>query len=95
MAGEIEWDYTSTGAHGNNRCCFNSRNAETNNFDDGNGHMGAVHLGKLCSFSLCSGSGPYSGKCVNVVSSSTTDGALLEQRTCTAANSMLWSRTVR
>jgi Ricin-type beta-trefoil lectin domain-like len=37
----------------------------------------------------------HSGKCVDVVGSSTADGALLEQRTCTTANNMLWSRTVR
>lgn len=35
----------------------------------------------------------HSGKCLTVAGSSTTDGALLEQRTCGTGNAFLWSRT--
>jgi hypothetical protein len=33
-----------------------------------------------------------SGKCLNVVGSSTADGALLEQRTCASGNNFQWTR---
>ena len=34
-----------------------------------------------------------SNKCLNVVNGSTTAGAALEQRTCSTATSMQWSRS--
>jgi non-reducing end alpha-L-arabinofuranosidase len=49
----------ASGTHVNSGCCFDYGNAETNNNDNGNGHMGAVYLGKLCWFSPCNGSGPW------------------------------------
>src|SRR5262245_28551119 len=47
------------GTHTNNGCCFDYGNAETNNLDNGNGHMEAIYLGRLCWFSPCSGAGPW------------------------------------
>jgi hypothetical protein len=49
----------ASGTHVNSGCCFDYGNAETNNLDNGNGHMEAIYLGKLCWFSPCSGSGPW------------------------------------
>ena len=43
----------------NNGCCFDYGNAETNNDDNGNGHMDAVYFGTLCWFGPCTGSGPW------------------------------------
>ena len=40
-------------------CCFDYGNAETNNRDNGNGHMDAVYFGTLCWFAPCSGRGPW------------------------------------
>lgn len=48
-----------SGTHFNNRCCFDYGNAETNNLDNGNGHMDAIYFGTLCWFSPCNGSGPW------------------------------------
>src|SRR5262245_25924389 len=47
-----------SGTHFNNRCCFDYGNAETNNLDNGNGHMDAIYFGTLCWFSPCNGAGP-------------------------------------
>jgi Alpha-L-arabinofuranosidase B, catalytic len=49
----------AAGTHVNSRCCFDYGNAETNNDDNGNGHMDAINFGKECWFSSCSGSGPW------------------------------------
>jgi hypothetical protein len=49
----------ASGTHVNSGCCFDYGNAETNNLDNGNGHMEAIYLGKLCWFSPCNGSGPW------------------------------------
>ena len=49
----------ASGSHVNNGCCFDYGNAETNNDDNGNGHMDAVYFGTLCWFTPCSGSGPW------------------------------------
>lgn len=48
-----------SGTHFNNRCCFDYGNAETNNLNNGNGHMDAIYFGTLCWFSPCNGSGPW------------------------------------
>jgi len=45
--------------HVNSGCCFDYGNAETNNDDNGNGHMDAVYFGTLCWFGPCTGSGPW------------------------------------
>ncbi len=49
----------AAGTHTNSGCCFDYGNAETNNLDNGNGHMEAIYFGKLCWFSPCQGSGPW------------------------------------
>jgi hypothetical protein len=54
----------ASGTHVNSGCCFDYGNAETNNNDNGNGHMGAVYFGTLCWFGgvvsgQCFGSGPW------------------------------------
>ena len=49
----------ASGTHVNNRCCFDYGNAETNNKDNGNGHMDAVYVGTWCQLKPCSGSGPW------------------------------------
>jgi len=54
----------ASGTHVNSGCCFDYGNAETNNLDNGNGHMGAVYFGRLCWFGgvvagQCFGSGPW------------------------------------
>ena len=49
----------ASGTHVNNGCCFDYGNAETNNDDNGNGHMDAVYFGTLCWFTPCTGSGPW------------------------------------
>src|SRR5215467_11278716 len=54
----------AAGGHVNSGCCFDYGNAETNNRDNGNGHMGAVYFGTLCWFGFvvagqCVGSGPW------------------------------------
>jgi hypothetical protein len=58
--GQPEGMYMVTsGTHYNNQCCFDYGNAETNNLDNGNGHMDAVNFGTWCQFPPCSGSGPW------------------------------------
>jgi hypothetical protein len=49
----------SSATHVNSGCCFDYGNAETNNNDNGNGHMDAVYFGTLCWFPPCTGSGPW------------------------------------
>jgi hypothetical protein len=49
----------ASGKHVNDGCCFDYGNAETNSKDNGNGHMEAIYLGKLCWFTPCNGSGPW------------------------------------
>ena len=49
----------TAGNHVNSGCCFDYGNAETNNRDNGNGHMDAVYFGTLCWFSPCTGHGPW------------------------------------
>jgi hypothetical protein len=49
----------TSATHVNSGCCFDYGNAETNNRDNGNGHMDAVYFGTLCWFPTCSGSGPW------------------------------------
>ncbi len=46
----------TSGTHVNSGCCFDYGNAETNNDDNGNGHMDAVYFGTLCWFTPCTGS---------------------------------------
>ena len=45
--------------HVNSGCCFDYGNAETNNSDNGDGHMSAINFGTECWFSPCTGSGPW------------------------------------
>jgi hypothetical protein len=49
----------TSGTHVNGSCCFDYGNAETNNKDNGNGHMDAINFGTECWFSPCYGSGPW------------------------------------
>ncbi|HEY2578662.1 MAG TPA: arabinofuranosidase catalytic domain-containing protein [Streptosporangiaceae bacterium] len=49
----------TSATHVNSGCCFDYGNAETNNDDNGNGHMDAVYFGTLCWFPPCTGSGPW------------------------------------
>jgi non-reducing end alpha-L-arabinofuranosidase len=49
----------TSATHVNSGCCFDYGNAETNNDDNGNGHMDAVYFGTLCWFAPCTGSGPW------------------------------------
>ncbi len=49
----------SSGTHVNGACCFDYGNAETNNRDNGNGHMDAINFGTECWFSPCYGKGPW------------------------------------
>ena len=49
----------TSATHVNSGCCFDYGNAETNNRDNGNGHMDAVYFGTLCWFPACNGSGPW------------------------------------
>ena len=48
----------TSGKHVNGSCCFDYGNAETNNKDNGNGHMDALNFGTECWFT-CNGSGPW------------------------------------
>ena len=57
---EAQGEYmVASGSHVNNGCCFDYGNAETNNDDNGNGHMDAINFSTECWFSPCSGSGPW------------------------------------
>ena len=49
----------ASGTHVNSGCCFDYGNAETNNRDNGNGHMEAVNLGTSCWAAPCGGTGPW------------------------------------
>lgn len=48
----------TSGAHVDNKCCFDFGNAEVNNDDNGNGHMDALNFSTECWFT-CNGSGPW------------------------------------
>jgi hypothetical protein len=47
------------GTHYNDGCCFDYGNAETNNLDDGNGHMEAIYFGNNTMSGTGAGSGPW------------------------------------
>ena len=47
------------GTHSNNGCCFDYGNAETNNDDNGAGHMEAIYFGTERSWGTGSGNGPW------------------------------------
>ena len=49
----------ASGTHVDGLCCFDYGNAETNNDDNGNGHMEAINFGTECWFTPCTGSGPW------------------------------------
>ncbi|MCW2930054.1 MAG: xlnA 3 [Actinomycetia bacterium] len=57
----------ASGTHVNGQCCMDFGNAETNRYDNGNGHMDAVRIGTgagipgTCWFTPCNGSGPWVG----------------------------------
>ena len=58
--GQPETMYMVTsGTHVNGNCCFDYGNAETNNGDNGNGHMDAINFGTECWFGSCAGGGPW------------------------------------
>ncbi len=47
------------GTHSNGGCCFDYGNAETNNLDNGNGHMEAIYFGSIKVWGFGSGNGPW------------------------------------
>ena len=47
------------GTHFNGGCCFDYGNAETNNNDDGAGHMEAIYFGNIKVWGFGSGNGPW------------------------------------
>jgi non-reducing end alpha-L-arabinofuranosidase len=47
------------GTHFNAGCCFDYGNAETNNNDNGNGHMEAIYFGSIKVWGFGSGNGPW------------------------------------
>jgi hypothetical protein len=47
------------GTHSNNGCCFDYGNAETNNDDNGAGHMEAIYFGTERTWGTGSGNGPW------------------------------------
>jgi hypothetical protein len=47
------------GTHVNNGCCFDYGNAETNNDDNGAGHMEAIYFGTEKTWGFGSGNGPW------------------------------------
>ncbi len=47
------------GTHFNGGCCFDYGNAETNNDDNGAGHMEAIYFGNITVWGSGSGSGPW------------------------------------
>jgi Alpha-L-arabinofuranosidase B, catalytic len=57
----------ASGTNVNGQCCMDFGNAETNRWDNGNGHMDAVRIGTgvgipgTCWFTPCNGSGPWVG----------------------------------
>jgi len=48
-----------SGTHYNNGCCFDYGNAETNNLDNGNGHMETIYFGNNTVWGHGAGSGPW------------------------------------
>jgi Alpha-L-arabinofuranosidase B, catalytic len=58
--GEPEGMYmVASGTNVNSGCCFDFGNAETNNDDNGAGHMDAVNLTTYCESGPCTGVGPW------------------------------------
>ena len=58
--GQPEGAYmVASGTHVNSGCCFDYGNVETNNQDNGAGHMDAVNLTTYCGFGPCTGPGPW------------------------------------
>jgi hypothetical protein len=47
------------GTHYNSGCCFDYGNAETNNDDNGNGHMEAIYFGNSTTWGFGTGNGPW------------------------------------
>jgi len=47
------------GTHYNGGCCFDYGNAETNNKDNGNGHMEAIYFGNSKTWGYGAGNGPW------------------------------------
>ncbi len=47
------------GTHYNGGCCFDYGNAETNNNDNGNGHMEAIYFGNIKVWGYGTGNGPW------------------------------------
>ena len=47
------------GTHFNGGCCFDYGNAETNNLDNGNGHMEAIYFGNIKVWTFGAGNGPW------------------------------------
>jgi hypothetical protein len=47
------------GTHYNGGCCFDYGNAETNNRDNGNGHMEAIYFGNIKVWGYGTGNGPW------------------------------------
>jgi hypothetical protein len=47
------------GTHFNAGCCFDYGNAETNNDDNGNGHMEAIYFGNITVWGSGTGNGPW------------------------------------
>jgi hypothetical protein len=47
------------GTHFNGGCCFDYGNAETNNDDNGNGHMEAIYFGNIKVWGFGTGNGPW------------------------------------
>jgi hypothetical protein len=47
------------GTHYNGGCCFDYGNAETNNLDNGNGHMEAIYFGNIKVWGYGTGNGPW------------------------------------
>ncbi len=55
---EAEYMVTS-GTHFNGGCCFDYGNAETNNNDNGAGHMEAIYFGNIKVWTFGTGNGPW------------------------------------
>lgn len=60
VADQPEGEYMVTsGTHYNGGCCFDYGNAETNNLNNGNGHMEAIYLGDSPYWGSGAGAGPW------------------------------------
>jgi len=58
--GEPEGMYmAASGTNVNSGCCYDFGNAETNNGDNGAGHMDALNIATWCGFPPCTGGGPW------------------------------------